>query len=118
MAKIYRGLTFGADPQLTAVSLADCGTLRDGYGRCSEMLHSAALAKAGDALDQVRLHGARDLASAIERDPRLARDSAEGNTAGAAKAMEVERQVRTDPEKRAGRFMEQWQGMKEVYASM
>lgn len=77
-----------------------------------------ALAKAGDALDQVRPHGARDLASAIERDPRLARDAAEGNTGGAAKAMETERQVRTDPEKRAGRFVEQWQGMKEARANM
>jgi Ti-type conjugative transfer relaxase TraA len=77
-----------------------------------------ALQKAGDALDQVRPHGARDLASAIERDPRLARDAAEGNTGGAAKAMETERQVRIDPEKRAGRFVEQWQGMKEARASM
>ncbi|KKI21790.1 Ti-type conjugative transfer relaxase TraA [Sphingomonas sp. Ag1] len=77
-----------------------------------------ALAKAGDALDQTRPHAARDLASAIERDPRLARDAAEGNTGGAAKAMETERQVRTDPEKRAGRFVEQWQGMKEARASM
>ena len=77
-----------------------------------------ALAKAGAALDQVRPHGARDLASAIERDPRLARDAAEGNTGGAAKAMETERQVRIDPEKRAGRFVEQWQGMKEARASM
>ena len=77
-----------------------------------------ALAKAGDALDQVRPHGARDLASAIERDPRLARDAAEGNTGGAAKAMEVERQVRIDPEKRAGRFVEQWQDMKAARASM
>ena len=77
-----------------------------------------ALAKADDALDQVRPHGARDLASAIERDPRLAREAAEGNTGGAAKAMEAERQVRIDPEKRAGRFVEQWQGMMEARASM
>ena len=77
-----------------------------------------ALAKAGDALDQTRPHAARDLASAIERDPRLARDAAEGNTGGAVKAMETERQVRIDPEKRAGRFVEQWQGMMEARASM
>ena len=77
-----------------------------------------ALAKAGDALDQVRPHASRDLASAFERDPRLARDAAKGNMGGAAKAMETERQVRTDPEKRAGRFVEQWQGMKEARASM
>jgi Ti-type conjugative transfer relaxase TraA len=96
---------------------ADIGRMRD-KGLPVLAHQEQALAKAGDALDQVRPHGARDLASAIERDPRLARDAAEGNTGGAAKAMETERQVRIDPEKRAGRFVEQWQGMKEVRASM
>ena len=77
-----------------------------------------ALAKAGDALDQVRPHAARDLASALARDPKLIEQAAGGNTSGAAKAMETERQVRIDPEKRAGRFLEQWQGMKDAQASM
>ncbi len=77
-----------------------------------------ALAKASDALDQVRPHAARDLASAMARDPKLIEQAAGGNTSGAAKAMETERQVRTDPEKRAGRFVEQWQGMKAARASM
>ncbi|MEP6867294.1 MAG: Ti-type conjugative transfer relaxase TraA [Novosphingobium sp.] len=77
-----------------------------------------ALTKAGDVLDQVRPHGARDLASALSRNPQLVRDAAEGNTARAIKAMETERQVRLDPEKRAGRFVEQWQGMQEARASM
>jgi len=96
---------------------ADIGRMRD-KGLPVLAHQEQALAKAGDALDQVRPHGARDLASAIERDPRLARDAAEGNTSGATKAMEAERQVRTDPEKRAGRFVEQWQGLKEARASM
>jgi Ti-type conjugative transfer relaxase TraA len=96
---------------------ADIGRMKD-KGLPVLAHQEQALAKAGDALDQARPHGARDLASAIERDPRLARDAAEGNTSGAAKAMETERQVRTDPEKRAGRFVEQWQGMKEARASM
>ena len=96
---------------------ADIGRMQD-KGLPVLAHQEQALAKAGDALDQVRPHGARDLASAIERDPRLARDAAEGNTGGAAKAMEAERQVRTDPEKRAGRFVEQWQGLKEARASM
>lgn len=77
-----------------------------------------ALTKAGDALDQVRPHAARDLASALARDPKLIEQAAGGNTSGAARAMETERQVRIDPEKRAGRFVEQWQGMKEARASM
>ena len=96
---------------------ADIGRMRD-KGLPVLAHQEQALAKAGDALDQVRPHGARDLASAIERDPRLARDAAEGNTGGAAKAMEAERQVRIDPEKRAGRFVEQWQTMKEARVSM
>ncbi|MFK3891784.1 Ti-type conjugative transfer relaxase TraA, partial [Sphingomonas sp. NPDC079357] len=76
------------------------------------------LAKAGDALDQVRPHAARDLASALSRDPKLIEQAAGGNISGAAKAMEAERQVRIDPEKRAGRFVEQWKGMMEARASM
>ncbi|QBM78262.1 Ti-type conjugative transfer relaxase TraA (plasmid) [Sphingomonas sp. AAP5] len=77
-----------------------------------------ALAKAGDALDQARPHAARDLASALARDPKLIEQAAGGNTGGAARAMETERQVRLDPEKRAGRFVEQWQGMKDARANM
>ena len=95
----------------------DIGRMRD-KGLPVLAHQEQALTKAGDALDQVRPNGARDLASAIERDPQLARDAAEGNTGGAAQAMETERQVRIDPEKRAGRFVEQWQGMKEARASM
>ena len=96
---------------------ADIGRMKD-KGLPVLAHQEQALAKASDALDQTRPHAARDLASAIERDPRLTRDAAEGNTGGAVKAMETERQVRIDPEKRAGRFVEQWQGMKEARASM
>ena len=77
-----------------------------------------ALAKAGDALDQFWPYAARDLASALARDPKLIEQAVGGKTSGAAKAMETERQVRIDPEKRAGRFVEQWQGMMEARASM
>ncbi len=77
-----------------------------------------AWAKAGDALDQIRAYAARDLASALARDPKLIEQAAGGNISGAAREMETERQIRIDPEKRAGRFVEQWQGMKEARASM
>jgi len=96
---------------------ADIGRMRD-KGLPVLAHQEQALAKAGDALEQVRPHGARDLASAIERDPKLMEQAAGGNTSGAAKAMETERQVRTDPEKRAGRFVGQWQGMMEARDSM
>ena len=70
-----------------------------------------ALAKAGDALDRVRPHAARDLSSAFERNPALVRDATEGKACGAARAMAEEAQVRSNPELRADRFVERWQGM-------
>ena len=96
---------------------ADIGRMRD-KGLPVLAHQEQALAKAGSALDQVRPHAARDLASALARDPKLIEQAAGGNTSGAARAMETERQVRIDPEKRAGRFVEQWQGMQEARASM
>jgi Ti-type conjugative transfer relaxase TraA len=68
-----------------------------------------ALARAGAQLDAIRPDGARDLASAFERDPRLAQDAAAGNSRSAARAMTEEARVRLDPEARAGRFVERWQ---------
>ncbi|MEZ0498329.1 MULTISPECIES: Ti-type conjugative transfer relaxase TraA [Sphingomonas] len=70
-----------------------------------------ALAKAGGALDRVRPQAARDLSSAFERNPALVRDAAEGKAGGAARAMAEEAQVRSNPELRADRFVERWQGM-------
>jgi hypothetical protein len=70
-----------------------------------------ALRQAGEALDRTRYQGARDLASAFERDPRLARDAAAGDTRGASRAMAEEARVRTAPELRAGRFMERWRAL-------
>jgi Ti-type conjugative transfer relaxase TraA len=96
---------------------ADIGRMKD-KGLPVLAHQEQALAKASDALDQTRPHAARDLASAMARDPKLIEQAAGGNTSGAARAMETERQVRIDPEKRAGRFVEQWQGMKEARASM
>ena len=96
---------------------ADIGRMRE-KGLPVLAHQEQALAKAGNALDQIRPHATRDLASALARDPKLIEQAAGGNTSGAARAMETERQVRTDPEKRAGRFVEQWQGMKEARASM
>jgi hypothetical protein len=68
-----------------------------------------ALARAGEALDKARYLGTHDLASAIERNPKLAREAAAGNTRGAGKAMAEEARVRADPQLRAERFMERWQ---------
>jgi hypothetical protein len=62
-------------------------------------------------LDKVRPHGARDLASAIERKPQLAREAAAGDLRGVSRAMAEEARVRADPQLRAERFMERWRAL-------
>ncbi|WP_167956450.1 Ti-type conjugative transfer relaxase TraA [Sphingomonas jejuensis] len=78
----------------------------------------SALRKAGEALDANRPHAARDLASALRRDPRLIEQAAGGNTGGAARAMAEEQRVRLDPEARAGRFVEAWKMMQRNRAAL
>jgi hypothetical protein len=67
-----------------------------------------ALGRAGEALDRLRPHGARDLAAALERQPALAHEAARGDVHGAMRSMAEELRVRTDPQLRAARFMERW----------
>ena len=70
-----------------------------------------ALTRAGEALDKTRYMSAHDLASAIERNPKLGREAAAGDTRGASRGMAEEARVRADPALRAGRFMERWQAL-------
>ncbi|RZT44887.1 plasmid mobilization system relaxase [Sphingomonas sp. BK036] len=77
-----------------------------------------ALRKAGEVLDATRPHAARDLASALARDPALIEQAAGGNTSGAARAMAEEQRVRLDPDARADRFVAGWQQMQQARASM
>jgi hypothetical protein len=51
----------------------------------------------------------RDLDSAFEHDLSLAREAADGRTQRAVRAMQLEAEVRHDPELRADRFVERWQ---------
>ncbi|MCD2317583.1 Ti-type conjugative transfer relaxase TraA [Sphingomonas sp. IC-11] len=78
----------------------------------------SALRKAGEGLDASRPHAARDLASALRRDPKLIEQAAGGNTGGAARAMAEEQRVRLDPEARAGRFVEAWKAMQRDRAAL
>lgn len=69
----------------------------------------AALEKAGQALDTIRPHAAADLATAVQRQPELVRDAANGRSQGAIRAMQLEAEIRIDPAKRAERFVNDWQ---------
>lgn len=68
-----------------------------------------ALEKAAKALDSILPHAAVDLASALQRQPGLARDAADRRSEGAIRAMQAEAQVRLDPAQRAERFVSDWQ---------
>jgi hypothetical protein len=70
--------------------------------------HMEAFRKAGAALDEVRPEGWRDMASAYHRDPSIIGEAANGRTASAIRQMVLETEMRTNPERRAERFMGDW----------
>jgi hypothetical protein len=77
-------------------------------GREPQPQHMEAFRKAGAALDEVRSQGWQDMASAHDRDPSLIEEAAKGRTANAVRQMVLETEMRTNPERRAERFMEGW----------
>ena len=74
--------------------------------------------RAIEALDATRPDAARDLASAMQRDPKLIEQAASGDTGGAARAMAEEQRVRLDPDARADRFVAGWQAMQRQRAGL
>jgi Ti-type conjugative transfer relaxase TraA len=77
-----------------------------------------ALDKAGKNLDAVRPHAAADLASALQRQPELTREAADGRSQGAIRAMQLEAEIRIDPVQRADRFVGDWQRLGQARAVM
>jgi hypothetical protein len=73
--------------------------------------HKVALERATQALDQIRPGASRDLSSAMQRDPALLREAAAGRSGPMLDAMAREARVRADPNLRADRFVERWQGL-------
>jgi Ti-type conjugative transfer relaxase TraA len=67
--------------------------------------------KARKALDQVRPHAARDVAVAFTREPELIKEAANGRTNAVIRAMQLEVEIRNNPQLRADRFVENWQGL-------
>jgi hypothetical protein len=59
-------------------------------------------------LDEVRPHGWRDITAALNREPNLIDDAAKGRTAATIRAMVLESELRTSPERRAERFVGEW----------
>jgi Ti-type conjugative transfer relaxase TraA len=67
------------------------------------------LQEARKVFEKVRPYGSHDAEAAYKKNPELALEAASGNPARAIRALQLETELRTDPSRRADRFVERWQ---------
>jgi Ti-type conjugative transfer relaxase TraA len=67
------------------------------------------LQKARQAFEEVRPYGSQDAEAAYRKNPELVRQAAGGQVSRAVRALQFETELRTDPSRRADRFVERWQ---------
>ena len=67
------------------------------------------LQKARQVFEEVRPYGSHDAEAAYKKNPELAREAAGGQVNRAVRALQLETELRTDPGRRADRFVERWQ---------
>src|SRR5205085_8204793 len=72
------------------------------------------LQKARRAFEQVRPDGSHDAEAAYRNNPELAREAAGGQVSRAVRALQLETELRTDPSRRADRFVERWQKLEQT----
>ncbi|MHA6767003.1 Ti-type conjugative transfer relaxase TraA [Sphingobium ummariense] len=68
----------------------------------------AELKSARKAFEDLRPHGPRDAEAAYAKDPTLASEAARGSANRAIRALQLETELRTNPELRADRFVSRW----------
>jgi hypothetical protein len=71
----------------------------------------AELGAARREFEALRPFGAQDAEAAYRQNPTLAREAGQGAPARAVRALQLESELRTDPAKRADRFVERWHGL-------
>jgi Ti-type conjugative transfer relaxase TraA len=72
------------------------------------------LGAARKAFEEVRLYGPRDAEAAYVKHPELAREAGGGQVRRAVQALQLETELRTDPKRRADRFVARWQELKKT----
>ncbi|NMN05877.1 MULTISPECIES: Ti-type conjugative transfer relaxase TraA [unclassified Novosphingobium] len=77
-----------------------------------------AQARAAQALDALPGGSARDLDTAFQRNPGLMAEAATGRTTTAIRAMQLEAEIRANPELRADRFVQSWQQLQAKRGSL
>ncbi len=66
------------------------------------------LQEARKVFEEVRSYGSHDAEAAYKKNPELALEAASANPARAIRALQLETELRTDPARRADRFVERW----------
>ena len=69
------------------------------------------LSDARKAFEAVRPHGWRDAEAAYSKNPELAHEAATGRVNRAVRALQLETEIRTEPARRADRFVERWRAL-------
>jgi Ti-type conjugative transfer relaxase TraA len=77
----------------------------DGRGSPEQMRE---LTNARKSFEDVRPHGWGDAEAAYIKSPELAHEAATGQVRRAIRALQLETELRTDPQRRADRFVERW----------
>ena len=67
------------------------------------------LQEARKVFEEVRPYGSHDAEAAYKKNPELALEAASCNSARAIRALQLETELRTDPSRRADRFVARWQ---------
>jgi Ti-type conjugative transfer relaxase TraA len=67
------------------------------------------LQEARKVFEEVRPYGSHDAEAAYKKNPELVREAAGGQVSRAIRALQLETELRTDPGRRADRFVERWQ---------
>jgi Ti-type conjugative transfer relaxase TraA len=67
------------------------------------------LQEARKVFEEVRPYGSHDAEAAYKKNPELVREAAGGQVNRAVRALQLETEIRTDPSRRADRFVERWQ---------
>ncbi|MBY8826581.1 Ti-type conjugative transfer relaxase TraA [Hephaestia mangrovi] len=68
----------------------------------------AELDKARETMNATARHAAKDMEQAYHRNPSLVAEASAGRVRQAMRAMQLEAEIRADPDKRADRFVESW----------
>lgn len=69
------------------------------------------LQEARQRFEEVRPYGSHDAEAAYKKNPELATEAASGDARRAIRALQLETELRTEPTRRADRFVERWQNL-------